>query len=209
MHLGETALPPNSLCPGIGPNFPPPSWGACVSWLWGCGHCCEQEGDRVRRGSLTCGGQGHRSPEGGSQLALGSSRTSPALCGTHLAAADPTQKAAPPEGRGWCMGHTEPRGTRQGWGQRRTGGGREWERAAQPVFRVPENQSGQEVVVPSDTGQPFARSSCGSAGPPGTPLWSPHAPWPAAGHTHPPVSTSWAHSSGPLALLPPSSNSQA
>lgn len=47
------------------------------------------------------------------------------------------------------------------------------------------SESRQEVVVPSDTGQPSARSSCGSAGPPGTPLWSPHAPWPAAGHTHP------------------------
>lgn len=75
-----------------------------------------------------CGGRGRRSPGGGSLPAPGSSHTSPAPCGTRFAAADPTQRAAPP----------------------------------------------------SDTGQPSARSSCDSAGPPGTPLWSPHAPWPAA-----------------------------
>lgn len=81
-------------------------------------------------------------------------------------------------------------------------------RAAEPVFRVPESQSGQEVVVPSDTGQPSARSSCDSAGPPGTPLWSPHAPWPAAGHTHPP--THQHHLGpflpGPWAPAPPTSS---
>lgn len=71
-----------------------------------------------------CGGQGHKSPGGGSQPAPGSSRTSPAPCGIPLGDADPAQRAAPP----------------------------------------------------SDTGQPAARSSRGSAGLPGTPLWSPHAP---------------------------------
>ena len=53
-------------------------------------------------------------------------------------------------------------------------------------------------MVPSDTGQPSARSSCGSAGPPGTPLWSPHAPWPAAGHTTP----TRQHHSGPFLWVP-------
>lgn len=38
----------------------------------------------------------------------------------------------------------------------------------------------QRAAPPSDTGQPSEHSSCGSSGPPGTPLWSPHAPWPAA-----------------------------
>lgn len=38
----------------------------------------------------------------------------------------------------------------------------------------------QTAAPPSDTGQPSEHSSCGFAGPPGTPLWSPHAPWPAA-----------------------------
>lgn len=87
-----------------------------------------------------------------------------------------------------------PRAPDQGGGRGEPEGNKEGERTAEPVFRVPENQSEQEVVVPSDTGQPSARSSCGSAGPPGTPLWSPHAPWPAAGHTHP---------SAPLVSIPP------
>lgn len=108
--------------------------------------------------------------------------------------------------RGWCRGTHWGQGVLdQGGTEESEGGGREregWRRAAEPVFRVPESQSGQEVVVPSDTGQPSARSSCGSAGPPGTPLWSPHAPWPAAGHTHPPVSTTRAPSSGSLVPLP-------
>lgn len=55
-------------------------------------------------GSLTCGGQGHRSPTGGSRLAPGSSQTSPALCGTRLSAADPGRRAAPPEEQRWCHG---------------------------------------------------------------------------------------------------------
>lgn len=43
-----------------------------------------------------CGGQGPRSPEGGSRPAPGSSRTSPALCGTPLWAVGPARRAAPP-----------------------------------------------------------------------------------------------------------------
>lgn len=84
------------------------------------------------------------------------------------------------------MGHTGPKGYQARAGAEESPRGKEGKRTAEPVFRVPENQSEQEVVVPSDTGQPSARSSRGSAGRPGTPLWSPHAPWPAAGHTHHP-----------------------
>lgn len=107
----EKRLSPRTPCVlGLGPTSLPPA-GEPVSpgcvWLWT--PLGEQEGDRVW-GSLTCGGQGHRSPEGGSRLAPGSSRTSPALCGTRLVAADPTRKAAPPEGRGRCVGHRGPRG---------------------------------------------------------------------------------------------------
>lgn len=84
--------------------------------LWG------QEGGRVWH-SLTCDGQGHRSPEGGSQLAPGSSQTSPALCGTRLAAADPIQRAAPPKEQRVVPWDTlGPRVTRSGWGQRAGGG---------------------------------------------------------------------------------------
>lgn len=93
------------------------------------------------------------------------------------------------------MGHTGPRGTRQGWGRGEpegAGSGREQQSQASGSLKT---RVGGRLVVPSDTGQPFARSSCGSAGPPGTPLWSPHAPWPAAGHTHP--------RSGPLGPIPP------
>lgn len=57
------------------------------------------EGTRAVCDSLTCGGQGHRNPKGGSQLAPGSSQTSLALCGTPPAAEDPVQRAAPPEGQ--------------------------------------------------------------------------------------------------------------
>lgn len=100
------------------------------------------------------------------------------------------------------MGHTGAKGHRIRVGAEPGGWGSKEGEKSRIVFRVPENQSGQEVVVPSDTGQPSARSSCGSAGPPGTPLWSPHAPWPAAGHTHPPISTTWGHSSRALVPLP-------
>lgn len=62
--------------------------------------------------SLTCGGWGRRSPGGGSQLAPGSTQTSPALCGTRFVAADPTQRAALPEEQRVVSWDTPgPRGT--------------------------------------------------------------------------------------------------
>lgn len=67
------------------------------------------------QGLLTCGGQGHRSPAGGSGPVPGSSRTSPTRCGTRLVAADPDQ-AAPGEQRvlPWDTLGAERRWTRAG-----------------------------------------------------------------------------------------------
>lgn len=84
---------------------------------------CPQDRKVAGEGLLTCAGPSHRDPEGGSQPAPGPNRTSPALCGTRLAAADPTQRAAPPEEQRVVPWDTlGPRGTRPGLGQRRARG---------------------------------------------------------------------------------------
>lgn len=102
---------------------------------------------------------------------------------------------------GGAMGHTGAEGHWARAGQRKGDEGREGEggsRAAEQSSGSLKARVGRRLVVPSDTGQPSARSSCGSAGPPGTPLWSPHAPWPAAGHTTP----TRQHHSGPFLWVP-------
>lgn len=77
-----------------------------------------------RVGLLTCGGRSRRSPAGDSPPAPGSSRTSPALCGTRLGAADPTQIAAPPEEQKVVPWDTLGlRGARQGQGRGEPGSG--------------------------------------------------------------------------------------
>lgn len=132
MCLGETAFLENCLSRGIGtPSlllaWSPVSGRAMLATLRVAAPGSPGTGRRRMQGLLTCGGQGRRSPAGGSRPAPGSSRTSPARCGTRLVAADPDQRAAPPgEQRVVPWDTLGPRGAGPGrGGGRGVRGGRE------------------------------------------------------------------------------------
>lgn len=156
------------------------------------------EGARAVCDSLTCGGQGHRNPEGGSQLAPGSSQTSLVLCGTPPVAEDPVQRAAPPEGKGWwCHGTPWGKGYQTSWGTGLSQGGGSG--TAEPAFKAPERQSRQDGTFR------YWAALCTLQ------LWLCRAAWHssvvtpctmACSWAYPPISTTWAHSSGSLRPLP-------